>query len=109
MSPYPSTKRCGDAAWQDGCRSLDPRSPSLEDKHLIRLQQLCQARVSRVQVAADEHSPALTPELAADVAALWKHPAMLEVLKEADECESRGGKDENGKDMRLDLDDNAKL
>jgi len=61
-----------------------------------------QARVTRVSDAAESMTAVLTPALASDIAALWKHCVMAQILEEADSV-----KDSNGKESRLDLDDNA--
>ncbi|KAL1495780.1 hypothetical protein AB1Y20_016642 [Prymnesium parvum] len=59
-------------------------------------------RVTRVLEAADSATSTLTAALAADIKSLWENAAVQEVMHEAD---ASGQHD--GRDMRLDLDDNA--
>jgi len=67
------------------------------------------ARVARVAEAAESATITLTPALAADIALLWRHAKMTELLEEADAAAASGagGKDASGRAQRLDLDDNA--
>jgi len=60
-------------------------------------------RVQRVMEAAENTATALTPSLASDIAMLWRHATIVEVLEDAESST----KDANGKESRLDLDDNA--
>ena len=55
--------------------------------------------------AAENTATALTPSLASDIAMLWRHAKIIEVLEDAESST----KDANGKEARLDLDDNAVL
>jgi len=65
------------------------------------------ARVGRVEAAAEAHTPNLTPGVAADIAVLWKHPMVNELLAQVDAQQAAGEKESQS--SRLDLDDNAKF